>query len=212
MAQAIYYVNGVQKFNAKCGQTIVFDIPGYQQIWLTQYQNGVLVYDGIYNLPAAPYQLKCNDDVGTFQGTAWELINGQKGNVVATWTFQINPQDSGPPTGPPTPPQNPCLTGLCTPNNPTNPPPGGGGGFSPTVPYVPGPGVSPGGGGLSPFGDLPGSIPSATLGGSSGQPVPGGPPEMGFDWMGFIRNHLFWLLIALLVLVWLMTKDGKGRG
>jgi hypothetical protein len=222
MAQAVFYVNGVQKSSAVCGDTIVFAIPGYSQVWMTQYQNGQLQFDGAYNVPAPPYATSCSRDVGTFQGTAWELINGQKGNVLATWTFQITPLYSVPSGGVPvTSPSVPqtCTTGLCSPSNPTSPSPGVINYVppspSPSVPYASGPGVAPGGpGGLSPFGDLPGTVPSATLGGSSGQPVPGSPPPSGsqFDFMAFAKSHLFWLLIALLVLVWLMTRDGRGRG
>src|SRR5262249_23131689 len=182
MAKAIFYVNGVAKASANCGDTLYLDVPGYSQIWLTQYQNGGLQFDGPYQLPAQPYLLSCQRDVGTYQGTAYQIVNGQKGQVLDSWTFVVGntSANQGTPsttaTGPCT---AQCLSGLCSPS--AAPPvavvpsgsPGPGGTTSVIATAGPGQYVAPPqpgitGQALNPNGDLPGlgGTVTATAGGS----------------------------------------------
>lgn len=85
----MFYVNGAARDSAMCGDTIVFDVPGYAEVWLTQYQNNTLQYDNRYTVPSPPYKLSCPQDVGIFVGKAYELVNGQKGPAITSWTFPV---------------------------------------------------------------------------------------------------------------------------
>ena len=223
MAQAVFYVNGIQKYSGNIGDSLVFDIPGYTNIWLTQYQNGVLQYDGPEALPTAPLQLTDPPDLGTFQGTAYEVINGQKGAQIASWTFQINPAASGGqlPTGTGTGGNPTCTSGLCTGTASTGGGTSGNAGTTVNVTNTGG-GTSGGtvdtgggtpGGGLSPFGNLPGSLQTATTTSTGQGPGTGtsgisGPTASttAFNLSGFIQSPLFWLLLVLLALVYFMSE------
>src|SRR4029077_12143715 len=218
MPKAVFYVNGVQASSAKIGDTIVFDVPGFQQIWLTQYQNSSLQVDTIEAVPTSPLLLTDPPDVGLFTGVVYEVINGQKGNVLDSYTFLISPKDTGSGQGTPPPVNNSgalggstCSSGLCTSTPPppvqvtTVPVPINSG----TVSGTPTPTPS-GGGGLNPFGGLPGEGgPPATAGtGGPGQGTSGATPEPStattFSLSGFTKSPLFWLLVVLLALVYFM--------
>jgi hypothetical protein len=230
MAQPIFYVNGVPQSNANPGDTLYLDIPGYRQIWLTQYQNGVLQYDGLYTLPAPPYVL-ANRDVGTYQGIAYEVVNGQKGQQIASWSFVVGnasaTQGTPPSTGAAATPQAPsntvaCLSGLCGPSAspPTSvvttgaPGPTGTGVIATGGPgqYVQQPVSGPTGAGINPFGDLPGvPPPTATAGGLPGsQPTTTTTTAATFNLSGFLKNPLFLLFVALVVLVYFLTEKKGG--
>lgn|SRR5262249_12903936 len=131
----MFYVNGAARDSAICGDTIVFDVPGYAEVWLTQYQNNTLQYDNRYTVPSPPYKLSCPQDVGIFVGKAYEIVNGQKGPAIVSWTFPVAAVPS---------------SIVPTPGVTTTPPPSGGpgptqvlpGGAPPTVqvteqPYIP---------------------------------------------------------------------------
>ncbi len=228
MAQAIFYVNGTPASSAKCGDSLYLDIPGNSQVWLTQYQNGHLQYDGLYNLPAPAYVLDCTRDVGTYQGTAYQVVNNQKGGTIASWTFVV--QNAAAPIGtPPTTAAGPtttqCLSGLCGPSAPsptqivttgapgptgTNVVPTGGPGIY-VAPAQPAGGQVLGGG-LSYNGDLPGApAPLATQGGlPEATPAPA-VAGVTFNFGEFIKSPLFLLLIGLVILVYFLT-GGKLEG
>jgi hypothetical protein len=230
MAQPIFYVNGVSKSSANPGDTLYLDIPGYNQIWLTQYQNGALQYDGLYQLPATPYVL-ANRDVGTYQGIAYQVVNGQKGQQIASWTFVVGntsaTQGTPPSTGAAATPQAPsnpvaCLSGLCGPSAspPTTVVQTGAPGPTGTAvvatggpgQYVQQPGNNPQGAGLSPYGDLPGvPPPAATAGGLPGSQAAVAVAAPGtFDLTAFLKNPLFLLFAALVILVYFLTEKKGG--
>jgi hypothetical protein len=223
MATPIFYVNGVPKSSANIGDTLYLDIPGYSQIWLTQFQNGGLQYDGPYSLPSQPYLLAARD-VGTYQGTAYQMINGQKGQQIANWTFVV--QNTSATQGTPTSTQGTpvtvqCLSGLCGPSapSPTQVVTSGSSGPGGTTSVIPTGGIStyiassntpgPSGAGLSPFGDLPGVPPPvATTGGQTPSATPA-PGVSGFDLKAFVKTPLFLLLVAIVLIVYFMS-DKKG--
>jgi hypothetical protein len=230
MAKAIFYVNGVASFSAVCGQSLALDIPGYSQVWLTQYQNGGLQYDGPYQLPSAPYLLSCQRDVGTYQGSAYQIVNGQKGQLLDSWTFVVN--NAAATQGTPTQTgagvsTGLCLSGLCSPS--AAPPtqavssgaPGPGGTTSVIVTGGPGQYVAPPqpgitGQALNPNGDLPGigQTVSATAGGSpqtTGAPTASPGMTTGtFNFSAFVKSPLFLLLVALVVLIYFLTQKKGG--
>src|SRR5262249_41921533 len=122
----MFYVNGAARDSAICGDTIVFDVPGYAEVWLTQYQNNTLQYDNRYTVPSPPYKLSCPQDVGIFVGKAYEIVNGQKGPAIVSWTFPVAAVPS---------------SVVPTPVGKTTPPPGGGPGPTQGLPG----GARPGG-------------------------------------------------------------------
>jgi hypothetical protein len=81
-----YYKGGVGITTAQYGDTITFNIPGQPngQIWLEQYVNGVLGYNGPFMLPMQPYTLSSKDQTGDWVSNAYSLNGGQKGVLLET--------------------------------------------------------------------------------------------------------------------------------
>jgi hypothetical protein len=110
MTNPVYTVNGQPVSRVSCGQTIGFDVPGYSQAWVIVAQNGQTTFDGPMSLPMPPYRLRCPDDVGDFQVAAYELVNGQRGNVIGATRITVDaeqvqmvpaPNGTPPPMGQP---------------------------------------------------------------------------------------------------------------
>jgi hypothetical protein len=81
-----YYKGGVGISTAQYGDTITFNIPGQPngQIWLEQYVNGVLGYDGPFMIPMQPYTLSSKDQSGDWVSNAYSLVGGKKGVLIET--------------------------------------------------------------------------------------------------------------------------------
>lgn len=140
MGQPVYAIAGVPSTSGKCGDTITFDVPGYQRAWIVVYQDGRPTFDGIMDLPMPPYALKCPQDIGNFQVAAYEITaQGTRGGVIGQTSFTVTaglqPQQQPQPTAQPTD------DGTST--------PGSGGGSTP-------PPIVPVGGGTSPIDFVPG--------------------------------------------------------
>lgn len=86
-------VDGKPITQIECGNTINFNVSGYQQVWLQRLKNGVLDFDGAFNVPMAPYIVNCANDIGTYDIAVYEVdANGGKGNLIGQTTFAILPQ------------------------------------------------------------------------------------------------------------------------
>lgn len=81
-----YYKGGAGVTTAQYGDTITFNIPGQPngQIWLEQYVNGALGYDGPFMLPMAPYTLSSKDQTGDWVSNSYSLVGGKKGQLLET--------------------------------------------------------------------------------------------------------------------------------
>lgn len=224
---AIFYINGVAANSANVGDTEVFDVPGFNQVWLTQYQNGVLQFDGPYSVPASPYTF-LSRDAGVFSGQVYQLSGGQKGSLIDSFSFTVNGTATAP-TAPNQPvanaPQQQCLTGLCSPSGspgnsvvqtgssgPTGTsviPQGGGSPVYVAPNPTPTGSVNSGTGAPSPSSGSLGGVAAATA------PAPGGGSSTSttsttstFDIVGFFKSHLFWIVVAGLILVFILKKKG----
>jgi len=77
----------------QCGNSVVFDVPGYSMVWLTRIKNGVQDFDGLYALPVPPYILNCSDDTGSYTLTAYALNpDNTKGVLIGQTNFTVIPQ------------------------------------------------------------------------------------------------------------------------
>ena len=157
-----YAIGGSPVSSAKYGDTITYNVPGQPpgQIWLEQYVNGILGYNGPLSIPMAPYTLSSKDQPGTWISNAYSYQGGQKGALLEQSTLYITGVAAGPGPvsggGSPIPP-NGCMgsDGHLYPaadiqslrtafNNPNwlpagctpVPAPGGGGGGSTTVQQI----------------------------------------------------------------------------
>lgn len=75
-----------------CGNSIIFDVPGFSQVWLTRTKNGVQDVNGPYAVPNPPYVLSCSNDVGSYVLTAYTLnADGSKGQILGTTPFTVTP-------------------------------------------------------------------------------------------------------------------------
>lgn len=92
----VLYKNGVAVTELTCGDTYVYDVPGYSgtTIWLTQTKNGSSQYDGAYYVPAAPYTSSCNQDEGTY----YSVVKTMAGSLIGQATFTIKAKSLPSPT------------------------------------------------------------------------------------------------------------------
>jgi hypothetical protein len=75
-----------------CGNSIIFDVPGYTLVWLTRSKNGTVDFDGLFRVPIPPYILNCANDVGTYNVTAYAINSDQtKGALIGSTTFTVTP-------------------------------------------------------------------------------------------------------------------------
>jgi hypothetical protein len=97
----VYFKNGSPVGTAAYGDTITYNVSGQPpgQIWLEQYVNGVLGYNGPFTIPMAPYTLSAKDQAGTWVSMAYSLIGGAKSALLETATFQVTttPTAAAPP-------------------------------------------------------------------------------------------------------------------
>jgi hypothetical protein len=104
-----YYISGSPVNTASYGDSLTYNVPGQPPgtIWLEQYVNGVLGYNGPFTIPMSPYTLSRKDQIGLWQSNAYAYQNGQKGylleqsNLYVTGSAQMTPGSTGaPPSGP----------------------------------------------------------------------------------------------------------------
>jgi len=68
---------------------MTFDVPGELQVWLDQYQNGVIQFSGPMSVPMPPYTLLPRDQ-GTFTASVYKLSgSGKKGDNIGTDQIQV---------------------------------------------------------------------------------------------------------------------------
>lgn len=108
--------NGNRTGSAFCGatsgDTIGFELPGYNRAWITIAQNGNITFDGPMDLPMPPYTLRCPDDVGSFIATAYEIDpSGNKGYATGQGFITVRGPDRLPST-PTTTPHAPTAPGI----------------------------------------------------------------------------------------------------
>lgn len=86
-------VNGNEITSITCGNSITFDVPGHQHVWLSQLKNGQLNFDGPFELPMPAYVLNCGTDVGVYDVAVYALdSNGVKGELLGQTQFTVVPQ------------------------------------------------------------------------------------------------------------------------
>jgi hypothetical protein len=96
-----------------CGQPYTFDVPGYTRVWLRQYKNGQVNFDGIFPVPMSSYMADCVKDVGTYDNVVGEVassggIDNAMGARIGDVSFRVTPAVTTPTTV--TPP-NPVYNG-----------------------------------------------------------------------------------------------------
>lgn len=90
---AFYDMQGNVITGATCGSSATFNVPGYKRVWLSQLKNGVLNYDGPFNLPMPAYIFSCYNDVGTYDIAVYEIdADDVKGNLIGQISFPIHAQ------------------------------------------------------------------------------------------------------------------------
>lgn len=88
-----YNANGQPITEMLCGNTMTFNVSGYTQVWMSQLKNGVLNFDGPFDLPMQPYIATCTNDVGVYDVAVYEIdANGNKGALIGQTKFTILPQ------------------------------------------------------------------------------------------------------------------------
>jgi hypothetical protein len=134
-----YNTGGSHITTAQIGDTITYNVPGQPAgtIWLEQYVNGTLGYNGPFSIPMAPYKLSPKDQLGNWISYAYSYASGQKGDLLeySTLYVMVPQQAPGAPVVVSTPVVSPPPTG--------SPSSGGGGGSMPPVtvanaPSIPG--------------------------------------------------------------------------
>ncbi|MCI0618939.1 hypothetical protein L0244_38695 [bacterium] len=76
-----------------CGQSITFEVPGYTRVWLSQLKDGVLNFDGPFDVPMSAYVLNCSTETGVYEIAVYELdANDVKGELIGQTTFRVLPQ------------------------------------------------------------------------------------------------------------------------
>jgi hypothetical protein len=94
-AQPVFKNAGGSAINSiVCGQPYTFDVPGYNNVWLTMKKDGKETYDGEFSVPMPSYVASCASDPGTYQAIAYDLDSGI---VLGTATFQVLPAGSADP-------------------------------------------------------------------------------------------------------------------
>lgn len=86
---------GVNRTDFICGEYYRYVVKDYSHVWLTQYKDGGLQYDGPYSVPAA-YTTVCATDPGVYHGEVYELTPyGTKGAFLSDSLATIYlPQDN----------------------------------------------------------------------------------------------------------------------
>jgi hypothetical protein len=75
-----------------CGATMTFEVSGYSRVWLSQLKNGVLDYDGPFNVPMPAYITQCSRDVAQYELAIYKIdANNVKGELIGQTSFKILP-------------------------------------------------------------------------------------------------------------------------
>mgnify|MGYP001609986130 CR=1 FL=1 len=86
-----------------CGNSVSFDVQGYERVWLDQLKDGVLNYSGIFpqHQPALPmplHVLNCATDIGVYDVAVYELIEDgltiHKGELIGQTRLTVRPQST----------------------------------------------------------------------------------------------------------------------
>jgi len=94
---AYYLKNGQPTSVLYVGDTMGFNVPGYTEVWLDQFQNGALQYSGPFTLPMSPYTLQARD-VGSFSASVYQIKNGKKYDLIGNDQIQVLPASTQPST------------------------------------------------------------------------------------------------------------------
>jgi hypothetical protein len=115
---------------AQVGDTITYNVPGQPAgtIWLEQYVNGALGYNGPFTIPMSPYTLSGKDQLGNWLSYAYTYAGGKKGDLLEYSTLYVmTPQQAVAP-GPGFVPSSTTTTPVGSPSS------GGGGGGGSSMP------------------------------------------------------------------------------
>lgn len=83
--------DGQEVSQVPCGTPIIFDVPGYSNVWLFQLQDGRIQYDGPYAVPSPAYAPSCTNDTGHFQAAVYELNpDGTKGAEIGFTELRVS--------------------------------------------------------------------------------------------------------------------------
>lgn len=143
MSMPQYSVNGRVVYETVCDRsnTLGFTVPGLNRAWVTVTQNGITTFDGILDLPIAPYTFRCPEDIGLFRTAAFSLnADGSRGNQLGQVTLLVKAPAPATATAPAvTPPPM-----VAPPPAPTGtPPPIGSPWYLPPIYYQPVPAPAP---------------------------------------------------------------------
>jgi hypothetical protein len=88
-------INGRIITDIVCGNSITFDVPGYNKVWLSQLRNGQLVFDGPFDVPMPPYIVNCQNETGVYDIAVYKLVTpgDTKGELIGTTTFTVLPSN-----------------------------------------------------------------------------------------------------------------------
>lgn len=76
----------------QCGNSVIFDVPGYTLVWLVRTKNGVQDFSGPYAVPAPAYVMNCSTDVGSYTLTAYTITpSNTQGTLLGTTNFTVTP-------------------------------------------------------------------------------------------------------------------------
>ena len=77
----------------KCGNSVTFDVPGHESVWMDQLKNGNLQFSGIFALPMPAYVLNCSTDMGVYDVAVYALTEANlKGSLIGQTRFTVLPQ------------------------------------------------------------------------------------------------------------------------
>jgi hypothetical protein len=72
-----------------CGEAYTFDVAGHTDVWLRQYRNGKLSFDGVFSVPMPSYKSSCANDPGVYLNEVYDLSGSQPGALIGKLTFTV---------------------------------------------------------------------------------------------------------------------------
>lgn len=85
-----YNMQGQPVTEMLCGDSMTFNVSGYSRVWMSQLKDGVLNYDGPFNLPMPAYIVNCANDIGVYDIAVYEIdANDVKGNLIGQTKFTV---------------------------------------------------------------------------------------------------------------------------
>lgn len=69
-------VNGQTVTSIPCGIPYIFEVPGYSRVWLKLTKDGVVTFDGEFDVPMPSYTSVCGTDPGYYVAEVFDLASG----------------------------------------------------------------------------------------------------------------------------------------